>query len=254
MRLRVLGCYGAELFGHKSTAFLINDHLLIDAGNVNSLLGVDEISKIRHLVLSHIHLDHIKALPFIAELLAEGGRGIEVFSTEETIRFLKQHIFNGSVWPDLSRLPTPENPAIRYSVMREGGTVVVNGLSVKSIPVNHTVPTTGFLISDGLASILYSGDTGTTDRIWSEACNAQNLKALLVEVSYPNRLGDLAALTKHLTPHLLTEELKKAGLKRETWVGVYHLKPPFADEIRKEICGLRMDHLILLEDGDTFEI
>ena len=130
----------------------------------------------------------------------------------------------------------------------------MNGLSVKSIPVNHTVPTTGFLISDGLASILYSGDTGTTDRIWSEACNAQNLKALLVEVSYPNRLGDLAALTKHLTPHLLTEELKKAGLKRETWIGVYHLKPPFVDEIRKEICGLRMDNLILLEDGDLFEI
>ncbi|MBI5038894.1 MAG: MBL fold metallo-hydrolase [Nitrospirae bacterium] len=132
MRLRVLGCYGAELLGYKSTAFLINDHLLIDAGNVNSLGGVDEISKIRHLVLSHIHLDHIKALPFIAELLAEGGRGIEVFGTEETIGFLKQHIFNGSVWPDLSRLPTSDNPAVRYSTMREGGTVVVGGLSVKA--------------------------------------------------------------------------------------------------------------------------
>lgn len=254
MRLRVLGCYGAELFGCKSTAFLINDHLLIDAGNVNSLLGMDEISKIRHVVLSHVHLDHIKALPFIAELLAEGGRGIEVLSTEETIQFLKQHIFNGIVWPDLSRLPTPESPAVRYSAMREGGNVVVGGLSVKAIPVNHTVPTTGFLISDGDASIVYSGDTGTTETIWSEAGNAQNLKALLAEVSYPNRLSDRAALTKHLTPHLLTEGLKKAGLNRETWVGVYHLKPPFVDEIRKEICGLRMDNLILLEDGDMFEI
>lgn len=254
MRLRVLGCYGAELLGYKSTAFLINDHLLIDAGNVNPLGGVDEISKIRHLVLSHIHLDHIKALPFIAELLAEGGRGIEVFGTAETIGFLKQHIFNGSVWPDLSRLPTPENPAVRYSTMREGGTVVVGGLSVKAIPVNHTVPTTGFLISDGLASMLYSGDTGTTDRIWAEANDAQNLKALMVEVSYPNRLKDRAVITKHLTPHLLTEELEKTGLKKETWIGVYHLKPPFVDEIRKEICGLRMDNLILLEDGDMFEI
>ncbi|MBI5406803.1 MAG: 3',5'-cyclic-nucleotide phosphodiesterase [Nitrospirae bacterium] len=253
MRLRVLGCYGGELLGHQSTAFLINGHLLIDAGSVNSLGGVDEISKIRHVVLSHIHLDHIKALPFIAELLAEGGRGVEVFGTEETIGFLKQHIFNGSVWPDLSRLPTPENPAVRYSTMREGGTVIVNGLLVKAIPVNHTVPTTGFLISDSLASMLYSGDTGTTDRIWSEANNAQNLRALMVEVSYPNRLKDRAVITKHLTPHLLTEELKKAGLKRETWIGVYHLKPPFVDEIRKEICGLRMDNLILLEDGDTFE-
>ena len=254
MGLRVLGCYGAELLGHKSTAFLINDHLLIDAGNVNSLGGVDEISKIRHVVLSTIHLDHIKALPFIAELLAEGGRGIEVFGTEETIEFLKQHIFNDSVWPDLSRLPTSENPAVRYSTIREGGTVVLGGRSVKSIPVNHTVPTTGFLISDGLASMLYSGDTGAIDRIWSEANNAQNLRALMVEVSYPNRLKDRAVLTKHLTPHLLTEELKKAGLKRETWIGVYHLKPPFVDEIRKEICGLRMDNLILLEDGDMFEI
>ena len=85
MRLRVLGCYGGELLGYKSTALLIDDHLLIDAGNVSILTSADDLSRIRHLVLSHAHLDHIKALPFVAEQLAEGGTGLDVYGTDEVI-------------------------------------------------------------------------------------------------------------------------------------------------------------------------
>ncbi len=254
MRLRVLGCYGAEALGYKSAAFLINDLLLVDAGNINSLSGADEISGIRHLILSHAHLDHIKGLPFLAEQLAEGGKGLEVFGTEETLSSLRQHIFNGSIWPDLSKLPTPQNPAIRYMKMLEGVPVAMSRLSVKAVPVNHTVPTVGFVISDDGSSILYSGDTWTTDRIWEEANNTVNLKGLMIEVSYPNRLKERAVITRHLTPLLLTEELRKIDLKNGMMIFIYHLKPPFVDEIKREICELKMDNLVLLEEGDVFEV
>ncbi len=254
MRLRVLGCYGAEALGYQSAAVLINDLMLIDAGNINSLHRADEISRIRHLVLSHSHLDHVKALPFIAEQLAEGGKGLEVFGTEETIESLRQHLFNGSVWPDLSKLPTPQNPAIRYRRIREGIPVAMSGLSVKAIPVNHTVPTVGFVISDDGSSMVYSGDTWTTDRIWEEANHTANLKVLMIEVSYPNRLRERAEVTRHLTPQLLAAELKKIDIKKEMMIFAYHLKPPFVDEIKKEICELKIDSLILLEEGDVFEI
>ena len=254
MKLKVLGCYGAELLGYKSSAFLINDILLIDAGNINTLSGVDELSKIRHLVLSHVHLDHTKALPFLAQQLADGGKGLEVFGIEETIESLRSHIFNWSVWPDLSKLPTTQNPAVKYMTMRDGIPVAISGLTVKAIPVNHTVPSVGFLIGDDRSSILYSGDTGPTDRIWEEANKTANLKALMIEVSYPNRLRERAVTTKHLTPHLMTEELKKIDLKEGMLILIYHMKPPYVEEIKSEICELKIDNLILIEEGDIFEI
>ena len=254
MKLRVLGCYGGELFGYKSSSFLVNDSLLIDAGNVNVLTSVNEISGIRHLFLSHVHLDHIKALPFVAEQLAEEGKGLDVFGTEKTIEALRNHIFNGIIWPDLSRLPSPENPAIRYKILGKEETVTISGLSIKAVPVSHTVSSVGFVISDSEGAIVYSGDTSGTERIWGEANNTLDLKAIIVEVSYPNRLHKRAVLTKHLTPASLTDELKKINLKEMTLILVSHLKPPFVDEIKKEICELAIDNLILLEEGDIFEV
>jgi len=255
MKLRVLGCYGAEFLGYKSVAFLINDFLLIDAGNISSLEGVGEFSKIRHVAISHVHLDHIKALPFIAEqLMEEVDKGLEVFGTEESIGSLRRYIFNGSIWPDFSVLPTPQHPAIHYTVIREGSPVYTNGLTINAIPVDHTIPAVGFLIGDGRSSVLYSGDTGPTHKIWDAANNTQDLKALLIEVSYPNRLRERAMITKHLTPQLMVEELKKVDIKKGVLILAYHLKPPYVDEIRKEICEMKIDNLILLEDGDIFEI
>lgn len=254
MRLRALGCYGGELLGYKSAAFLIDNRLLIDAGNIGSLTGVDEVAKIRHLLLSHIHLDHIKALPFVAEQLAEDGNGLEVFGTDEVIGSLKNYIFNGIIWPDLSRLPSVQNPAVRYKMIKEESPVGINGLSVRAIPVNHTVPAVGFLISGEGSSLLYSGDTGPTEGLWKAANNTPDLKALMIEVSYPNRLEERALISRHLTPQLLVEELKKIDIKQDMLIFIYHLKPPFVDEIKREICGLRLNNLILMEEGDEFEV
>lgn len=252
MKLRVLGCYGAELLGYKSVSILINDLLLIDAGNISSLTMREELVRIRHLVLSHIHLDHTKALPFLAEQLSEDGKGLEVFGTEETIESLRRHMFNGAVWPDLSRLPAVQNPAVRYMRIREGIPVSVSGLSVKAIPVHHTVPAVGLLVSDDSSSLLYSGDTGPTEAIWKEANKTPNLKALMIEASYPDRLKERALISGHLTPHLLAGELDKIDFKQGMLVFVYHLKPPYVDEIKKEICELKIDNLVLLEEGDTY--
>lgn len=254
MKLKILGCYGGELLGYKSTAFLIDDHLLIDAGNVSILTSTDDLSRIRHLVLSHAHLDHIKALPFVAEQLAEEGTGLDVYGTDEVIDSLKSHIFNGITWPDLSKLPTVQNPAVRYKRIQAESPVNISGLSVRAVPVNHTIPAAGFVVGDERSSILYSGDTGPTERLWKAANNTENLKALMIEVSYPNRLKERAIITKHLTPQLLVEEFKKIDIKGDMLIFIYHLKPLFVDEIKREICGLKINNLILLEEGDEFEV
>lgn len=253
MKIRVLGCYGGELLGRESSAFIINDVLFVDAGSTGSLT-IHELSKIRCLALSHAHLDHIKGLPFLAEQLAEGGEGIEVLGMEETLDALKKHIFNWSIWPDLSRLPAPENPALKYTRLVQGIPHTICGLTIRAIPVNHTVPSAGFIISDDNSSILYSGDTGPTEELWGEANKTPNLKALMIEVSYPSRLHERALLTRHLTPHLFREEMKKIHQREGMSIYIYHLKPLFVDEIRKELSDLKINNLVLLEDGDSFQI
>lgn len=254
MKIKVLGSYGAAFLNYKSVSFLLNDVLLIDAGDISSFSGMEEFSRIRHAVISHAHLDHIKALPFIAEQLMTGSTGLEILGTEETLRSLREYIFNGTIWPDLSILPTPQSPAIRYTILREGEPAYAGGLSIKAIPVDHIIPSTGFLISDGSSSILYSGDTGPTGKLWEEVNSGSGLKAVFIEVSFPDRLKDRAAMTMHLTPSLMVEELKKLKIKEDVMILPYHFKPPFVDEIRKELCDLKMEHLVIIEDGDVFEI
>src|SRR3990170_2222701 len=128
------------------------------------------------------------------------------------------------------------------------------GLSIKAIPVNHTIPASGFLISDNGSTILYSGDTGPTEKLWIQANNTPGLKALMIEVSFPDRLKDLAAKTMHLTPSLMVEELKKVKLTEDVMILPYHFKPPFVDEIRKELSELKMNNLTIIKDGDIFEL
>ena len=255
MKLKVLGSYGSTFLNYRSVAFAINDVLLIDAGSTSSFSGIGEIAKIRYAVISHAHLDHIKAIPFMAEqLMAAVGTGLEILGTEETLRSLREHIFNGTIWPDLSKLPTPQTPAIKYTVLSEEETAHASGLSIKAISVNHTIPASGFLISDNGSTILYSGDTGPTEKLWIQANNATGLKALLIEVSFPDRLKELAAKTMHLTPSLMVEELKKVTLTEDVMILPYHFKPPYVDEIIKELSELKMNNLIIIKDGDIFEI
>ena len=75
MRIRVLGCHGAELSNHNTCGFLINRSVLMDAGTVCSSLTLSEQRKIRYILISHIHADHIKGLPFLSEnLITEKGK------------------------------------------------------------------------------------------------------------------------------------------------------------------------------------
>jgi 3',5'-cyclic-nucleotide phosphodiesterase len=125
----------------------------------------------------------------------------------------------------------------------------VEGLVVTAISGHHTLPAVGYLIRDRKSAILYSGDTGPTEKLWAVARACQDLKAVIVETSFPDRLETLARQSGHLTPGMLKRELAK--LSREVPVLITHLKPPFIAEIKKEI-GAAKGNLILLEDDQRY--
>jgi ribonuclease BN (tRNA processing enzyme) len=230
---------------------------MVDAGTIGAALRLDEQKRIRHILLSHLHFDHIQGLPTLADNLVEGdsagGEPIQLTSVASVVAGLRVHLFNGAVYPDFFSLPDPQHPIYLCRTIQEGVEHEVAELRVQAIRVNHLVPTVGFLIQDETATVLYSGDTYVTDEIWNVAARVPTLKAVLVETSFPNRLSELARMSKHLTPELVAGELKKLG-RPDVPVYIYHLKPRFREEIIGELAQLGIKHLTVLEEGQEIEI
>lgn len=259
MIVRVLGCHGsgqlvpggAGPIQCGTCGFLVNDQLLVDAGTIGSRLYLEEQQRIRVVLLTHLHFDHIRELPMLADnLIGEIDRPVVIAAIPEVLRGLRSHIFNGAVYPDFFRLPDPAGPVFVPHELHPGREDLLCGLGVTPILVNHVVPTVGFLLREGKRSILYSGDTYHTDDLWRAAKDVIGLTAAFIESSFPNEMDELARVAKHLTPALLAEEFAKMA-RPELPVYAYHLKPRFREQIRHELGQLGISHLTALEEGQT---
>src|SRR5690606_5410002 len=198
MELRILGCHGGETPQHKTSSFLLDGRVALDAGAVTSMLTLEEQRKIEGVLVSHAHLDHIKDLATLADnRCQQGGPTLTVAGVPETIAILKQHFFNDLVWPDFSRIDTPVGPTIRFQVLEPEARAEVAGTQVRAIMVNHTIDTSAFVVETPSGSIAYSGDTGPTDRFWEVLREQEDLRALLMEVSFPDEHHQLAKVSGH---------------------------------------------------------
>jgi ribonuclease BN (tRNA processing enzyme) len=253
MKLRVLGCHGGELPKHRTTCFLIDGTLALDAGALTSTLGFDELVGIDHVVLSHSHLDHVKDLPLLADvLIGRRQRPVVVHASNACARALRRSLFNNELWPDFTRIPSPADPILRIEPFRLNEPFRVGRHTLLPIPVSHPVECCGFVIGDGRVSVGVSGDTGPTDALWEAFDAARNLKAVLVETSFPSALQGLADVSGHLTPTTLAGELRKLRRRRRAQVLLYHLKPAFDAEVRRELAASRFPGRVL-ELGDELE-
>jgi len=262
MQIHVLGCHGADqLVGgtggpvrQETCGFLIDHSLLLDAGTIGTRLSLTEQRRIRYVLLSHLHFDHIKSLPTLADNLAEDfDEPVIVAAAESVIQGLQDHVFNNKVYPNFFEIPNRKRPILLPHVLKPGQPVTFGQLQIMPIEVNHSVPTVGYIVKDRQAALLYSGDTHETEEIWSLGRTIPELKAVLIESSFPNQLAALAKQAKHLTPSLFAGEWQK--LKNEQVpVYAYHLKPPYKDQILRELRELQIPGLQVLEEGQTLTI
>jgi len=252
MKLRVLGSAGAEFPNFRPPAFLLDDHLLLDAGTIGSVLTEEEQWGIQNIFITHSHLDHIRGIPALADniIIKNLSHTVTVYSTIEVITALTNHLFNNTIWPDFTKIPTVESPVITLSVIASNSINHVAGYEITAIPVNHTVPAVGYLVHKNGKKLLYSGDTGPTDLLWEYA---NGIDAMIIEVSFPNEMESLALLTKHLTCSLLKIELAKIVTLPKR-IFITHPKPQYYDIIRKEIEALGFDRIEMLTDGSVFEL
>jgi len=252
MKLRILGCAGAEFPDFRPPAFLIDDRLLLDAGTIGAVLTEEEQWNIRTIFITHSHLDHIRAIPALADniILRNMQHTVSVYSTDEVIAAIQQHMFNNIIWPDFTKIPSPENPVISLTTINPYNDYSVHEHLVQAVPVNHTVPAVGYRVKSGGRTLVYSGDTGPTEEIWKLCSGAD---ALIVEVSFPNSMEELAHITKHLTSSMLKIELTKVDVL-PTRILITHPKPQYYDVILREITELGVRGVELLRDGTIYDI
>lgn len=237
MRIRVLGCDGG--IGHplRTSALLLNDDVLIDAGTGVGELPHSQLLAVEHVFITHAHIDHIANLPLLIDaIMTRRAHPITVYATDENLRALQAHIFNWSLWPDFTQLPSPERPSMCFSQVEIGQTVDLGNVRITPMPANHTIPTVGFHLESGSASLVYCGDTTSCDSLWAAVNAIESLEYLIIETAFDDSKLELAQRAGHLCPTLLAAELEK--LRHPAEIYVSHMKPGLSDTIMGEITRL----------------
>ena len=254
MKLRVLGSSGGIGGNLRTTSYLIDDDILIDAGTGVGELTLEEMTRIRHVFLTHTHLDHIACLPLMVDSMFPSiTTPITIHAQATTISVLKEHIFNWHVWPDFSTLPSDENPVMQYEIQEPGEICEIDGRRFEMIAVNHIVPTVGFRIETETGVIAFSGDTTTNDNFWDRLNACERLDHLIVEVAFVNALEDLSIRSRHYCPSLLAQDLEK--LRHRPHVYLTHNKPAVEADILAECRAAITDRELLpLTGGMIIEV
>jgi ribonuclease BN (tRNA processing enzyme) len=241
MHLHVLGSAGGVMPDFRPSSFLLDRHILFDAGSICSVLPLADLFAIEHIFISHTHLDHIRDIGFLADILAsQRQKAVQIYATVLVIDILKKHYFNNTIWPDFTQIPSREHPVIRLCEIQALIPVCIGEYEITPIPMNHTVETCGYLISNKQDSILYSADTGPTELFWEYANNTSNLRGIILDVAFPNAEHHIALLSKHLTPRLAAKELDKLK-NADIPVYFFHLKPVFFRELLADLQPLLVD-------------
>ncbi len=255
MKVEVLGCSGGIGGGLRTTSILIDDRILIDAGTGIGVLSIEQLRNIRHVFLTHSHLDHTAGLPLFADTVFDSlvGDPLQIYARGETIQALQSHMFNDIMWPNFALLPEPETPVLKYNVITPGELVRFDNVALRAVEVHHSVPSVGYCIEANGQVLAFSGDTKTNRTLWPVLNSYERLKALVIEVSFPNDQAELAERSGHYCPETLARDLEKLEHQPEIWVTA--MKPGAESTIFEEVeAAIPGQTIHRLSAGDSFEL
>ena len=234
MKLAVLGCYGGIGGARRTTALLLDDDVLIDAGSGVGDLSLEQMARVDHVFLTHSHLDHCGFIPLLADAVAFlRKRPLLVHALPQTIAALKENLLNGKLWPDYSVLPTADDPYIRFVPVALGETTQLGRRRITPLPARHAVPAVGYCLDSGAASFVYSGDTTECEPFWAALNDIENLRYLMIETTFLNANVGGAARSGHMTAELLAKGM--ARLQRPAMLLITHMEPGKEDATMAEV-------------------
>jgi ribonuclease BN (tRNA processing enzyme) len=250
MQIRVLGCSGSIAAGCRTTSFLVDDNVLIDAGTGVGDLTLDEMIGIDHIFVTHSHLDHVLAIGLLADSVTRARRTrnrppIQVHALAPTLAALRNHVFNGVIWPDFTRLPDAQNPVLALVPIEVGQRVRAGAALVEALPASHTVPAVGYAVTPAdrpeAGAWVFTGDTGPNPLLWARLASLR-VSALVIETAFRDDEDELARISRHLCPKQLRTELLQLAAPSDVYIT--HIKPGEVDAVMSEISALSTAHRI----------
>lgn len=225
MQITVLGCSGGIGPDLRTTTLLLDGDTLIDAGTGAGDLSLDQMAHISRVFVTHSHLDHVCGLAFMADnLVGDIPEPIQVLAPDETLRALREHLFNWQLWPDFSVLPSADAPMLRF-VPTQLGEIhdLGGGRSVQSFEVRHSIPAVGYVARSNTGVFAFTGDTGACPAMWDALNALPRLDHLMIDIAFPDEQAELGVISHHYTPALLGQELSR--LRHRPRLLLTHHKP-----------------------------
>ncbi|MFC2060003.1 MBL fold metallo-hydrolase [Chloroflexota bacterium] len=247
MKISLLGAHNCESQNTRFISLLIDDVLAIDAGGLTSGLSFEAQQKLRAILLTHQHYDHIRDLPAIGMNFYLSGSTLNVYAIQPVYDAITTYLLNGQLYPNFLEQPQ-EKPTIKFTVIEPYKLKQIEGYSILAVPVNHSVPTVGYQVtSPGGKAVFYTGDTGPG---LADCWQYVSPELIIAEMTVPNRYDEFARRSGHLTPVLLKQELLsfrelKGYIPR---VVIVHMSPGLEKEIETEIANVNeaLDNSITL--------
>ncbi|MEX0707088.1 MAG: 3',5'-cyclic-nucleotide phosphodiesterase [Woeseia sp.] len=255
MQIRILGCSGGIAAGMRTSAILVDNDVLIDAGTGIGDLTLDDLQSIRHVFLTHAHLDHVAGLPLLIDCIFSENLDmpVTVYGRRETLDAIRKHIFNWVIWPDFAELPSRQNAVLHYRECNPGDTIRIGHKDFHAIDVAHTVPAMGYTVQNSGGAFAVSGDTRTNETLWPVLNACDDLRALVIEVSFPDEQCELAAMSGHYCPQTVAGDLVKLRHFPDIWLT--GMKPGAEQRILDQVTASLPDRNVrMLERGTTILI
>lgn len=235
------------------TSFLVGNGVAVDAGCLGFAGTPEEQMLVRDVFLTHVHADHCAGLPIFLENVADARRdGPTIHGSAFTLAALRQDVFNDRIWPNFVELHPGGHRLVRLEELTAERTVEAGGLRITPVAVDHLVPGFGYVVDDGAGSVLFSGDTGPTERIWQVARALPRLRAVFLELSFPDSLAELARRSGHLTPSTFAGEIAKLS-RPGVRVIAYHVKARWREETLAGLFALDLPDVEVAEFGIDYE-
>jgi ribonuclease BN (tRNA processing enzyme) len=248
MKVRVLGCSGGIGKDLRTTSFLINDEILLDAGTGVGELTLNEMLSIRHVVITHAHLDHVCGLALmLASIYDDMPPPITLYAPPPVLMVLKISLYNWQLWPDFTELPEEDSPILQMQALEEGTSTTIDELyQFEPVMLGHTVESYAYIITTDNSSLCFFGDTGPTEKVWQRLNELDDIKHILVEASFPNDNDVLAMQSGHYTAALLAEDLKQ--LNHKPVIHIHHIKPGCEKTVIKQCHEALTDYKVNIVD------